>query len=218
MTAAALTAQGHTPILAPCLVLAERPPKLPPPAQCAAILVTSSQALPGLPQEFRDCPLLAVGDATASRARALDFTRVDSASGTAADLAALASSRFHPRDDTLLLVCGAGQSVGLAKILRGRGFRVHRRVIYATRPATALNDAARQALAAGAVDRALFFSKTTAACFVALIHRGAMESSVRAVTAIAISQPVAEALRALPFYQIHTAIAPDQLHMLAMLP
>ncbi|HET9147338.1 MAG TPA: uroporphyrinogen-III synthase [Acetobacteraceae bacterium] len=217
-TAAALAALGHHPVLSPCLVIGPSPARLPPPGRCAAVLVASAQALPHLPPDYRGRPLLAVGDATAERARSLGFGQVASASGTAEELAALAMARFRPEDGALLIPCGAGQGLQLARTLRDRRFRVHRRVVYAARPASGLSDAARKALDAGLIDRALFFSRASAESFTTLIRRNAMEPALRNVIAIVISPPVAESLRALPFHEIRTAIAPDQLHMLAMLP
>src|SRR4051794_23634043 len=55
-----------------------------------AILVTSRNAIPALPEWYRHLPLLTVGSATASRARDAGFPIVVDADGDAGDLARLA--------------------------------------------------------------------------------------------------------------------------------
>jgi uroporphyrinogen-III synthase len=216
-TASVLEELGHVPVLAPCLTIERPPPRLPPPEQISAVLITSGQALPSLPESFHQHPLLAVGDATAERAREAGFTTVISASGRAEDLAALVIQRCDPKAGFLLLACGAGQSIILAKTLRKAGFMVHRRVVYISRPVPGLTAAARHLLETGKANRALFFSPETARRFVAIIRREKLEHKIRPIIAIAISAAAAAALRVLPFAEIRTAMAPDQPHMLAML-
>src|SRR5581483_8714594 len=103
-TAARVSALGHRPILAPLLVVQSRNAPLPPPERVQAILVTSGNAVPPLPASHHGLPLLAVGDATAARARAAGFGQVSSADGNAGDLATLVAGRCDPDGDPLLLV------------------------------------------------------------------------------------------------------------------
>src|SRR5205807_2131790 len=90
-TAARLARQGLRPIVAPVLEVRILTSHLPPPARLQAILVASGNAVPALPASHRHLPLLAVGEATASRAKAAGFARVASADGDARALAALAA-------------------------------------------------------------------------------------------------------------------------------
>ncbi|MCU4158898.1 uroporphyrinogen-III synthase [Acidiphilium sp. AL] len=213
-TAAALRARGHVPVLAPCLDIETLPAALP--ASCDAIVVASAQALPGLPRELHHLPLFAVGDATAARAMATGFIQVASASGTARELAALVETRM-PSGAALLLPCGAGQSRDLAVSLRASGFRVSRRVVYRTRPAETLPEAAIAALSARAIDRVMVFSPATARHFAALVEREGLEAALRDAVGIAISPAAAAALARLPFRAVRAAVSPDQDHMLAIL-
>ncbi|HYZ60956.1 MAG TPA: uroporphyrinogen-III synthase, partial [Acetobacteraceae bacterium] len=87
-TAERVAALGWEPVIAPVLQLV--PGRVAAGVDCAAVLVTSRNALPALPDELRARPLLAVGRATAARAAALGFADVRDADGDAADLAALA--------------------------------------------------------------------------------------------------------------------------------
>jgi uroporphyrinogen-III synthase len=216
-TASRVAALGHRPILAPLLVVQSRNVPLPPPDRVQAILVTSGNAIPPLPASYHDVPLLAVGEASASRSRAAGFAQVSSAGGDASDLAVLAASRCDPGGDPLLLVSGRGQGQGLAAALRDRGFRVVRRTVYAAVPTQALPDHAHDAINNGAVATVLLFSAETARQCVRLLRAAQLREAVREIEALAISQPTAMALRALPWRRIRVADRPNQDALLAML-
>ena len=160
-TAARLSARGWRPLLAPALVLAPKPFALPP---CQAVLLTSRAAARALPAPAT-LPLRAVGEGTAEAARAAGWAQAEAAGGTAADLARLASARLDPQAGPLLLAVGQGYALDLAADLRGRGFRVLRRIAYAARPATTLPGTVRDALASGEVPPIiLFHSPRSARC------------------------------------------------------
>jgi uroporphyrinogen-III synthase len=213
-TAAVLRTAGHIPVLAPCLDIEAVPVTLP--SGCDAIVVASAQALPGLPDAWRAIPLFAVGDATAARARAMGFITVESAAGTARELAALVTRTLKP-GASIILPCGETHSLDLAAALRDAGFRVSRRVVYRSRPADHLTSAASAALAAGAVDRVMIFSPATARNFARLIDHADLAASLRRAIAIVISPAAAAPLARLPFHAVRAAISPDQDHMLAIL-
>lgn len=205
-TALRLTALGYVPVLAPVLTIRPRAPRLA--GRFQAILATSANALqPGLP----DLPLLAVGDATAARAREAGFGVVHSAGRDAEALAALALARCDPAGPPLLLLSGAGQGFALAGSLRAAGFRVQRRVAYAARPVASLP-------VLPGFGHALFFSPETARHFVRLILREPATAMVESATALAISEPTRTALGLLPWRRIHVASTPNQDALLALLP
>lgn len=213
-TAARLCRMGFRPVLAPALTI--RPGRTLTLGNAQAILVTSANAVPSLPQTA--CPLLAVGDATAAAARAAGFADVRSADGDAVDLADLAKATLDRRAGPVLLASGAGQGQPLAAVLRAQGFRVHRRIAYAARPLRSLPSPARQALAAGQIAWALFFSADTARAFRAALTRTHLDQAVSGIGALTIGQPAAEALAGLPWRLIRVAAAPTQDAMLDMLP
>ena len=215
-TAMRLEATGFAPVLAPALTIRKLPAKLPNPSQVAAVLVTSGQAIPAIPSHFHGTALLAVGDATAARARRAGFTDVVSAAGDATDLAALAAARC-PVGVTLLLATGRGLGHPLAAALRAAGFRVIRRSLYAPVPARRIPAPATAALKAGTIRAVLFFSGDSAAAFVAMIEHGALTEAVRNADAISISPSAAVALRRLPWRRILVADRPNQDSMLALL-
>jgi len=215
-TARRVAALGLRPVLAPALAIVSRPASLPDPATLQAVLVTSGNALPALPDSFHALPLLAVGDATAARARLAGFARVRSAGRDAEALAWLAVETCRAGGPPLLLACGEGQGKTLAAWLRARGFRVLRRTTYAARPAPRLAEAAGAAFTTGELRAALFFSPATARAFVAAVRHLPPER-IAVVEALAISCATSAALSPLPWRRIRVASLPTQEELLALL-
>lgn len=211
-TAARLRAMDFQPIIAPLLRIEPRRLRLAAPPH--AVLVTSGNALPAL-EEFMQTPLLAVGDATAERARAAGFLRVKSAGGDAADLLDLVRTACPPRA-RLLLATGAGQGGALAAGLRAARFRVHRRVAYAAIPAATLPIAARAALCDGSLAAAMFLSAETARIFARLLPRD-LYPLLTGIDALAIGQPAADALTLLPWRRVRVSLHPTLDQVLALL-
>jgi uroporphyrinogen-III synthase len=215
-TAGRVTALGWRPVLAPALVLAPRHFVAP---SAQALLLTSRAAARAVP--VTDVPVLAVGEATAAEARAHGFVNITAGSGDAAALADLAATRLDPAAGPLLLAVGEGYGQALAAALRGRGFRVLRRLAYAARPATALPPAAHAALSAGEVVAALFFSPRSARCAISLFRAAGLAATAAQMQALAISPRVAEALRGRPaplaWRAVRVAQRPDQDSLLELL-
>jgi len=216
-TVARLAALGHPALAAPLLRVIRTPLRLPAPGAVQALVVGSLNAVRRLPARFRGVPLLAVGDATAAAARAAGFARVASARGDARDLAALAARECEPSGKPLLLAAGKGAGGPLATDLRARGFRVIRRVVYATRPLPRLPAAAREALACGRVSAVTFFSGGPARVFGRVARAARVAHTLRGVTALAISPAVAARVAPLGFARVLTAARPDQESLLALL-
>lgn len=216
-TAARVAALGWRPVVAPLLEIRRLNGALPTAASIQAVLVASGNALPGLARRYRRLPLLAVGDATAARARAAGFTRVHSAGADAAALAALAEDRCDARGTPLLVAAGRGQSLALATALRARGFRVIRRAVYASVPVSTLPQAMSAALRSGRMKAALFFSAETARHFARLLIRAGLRDAVAGVDACAIGAAAAAAIEDLPWRRVRCAARPTQDAMLALL-
>ena len=216
-TAARVAALGLLPVVAPLLQIHTLPGAWPPSGQVQAIVVTSGNAIGALPASHRHLLLLAVGQATARRARAAGFEQVESADGDASALADLAERVCQKHRGPLLLATGRRQGNSLAEELRGRGFAAVRRVVYSADPVALLPATARSALRSGALRAALFFSAETARAGVRLIEAAALLDAVRSVDAVAIGKPAAVALEALPWRRVRVAVRPDQDAMLALL-
>src|SRR5216684_7061239 len=215
--AEALAARGIDAIIEPLLEIHYRSEPAPDLTGVQAVLCTSAngvRALARLTGE-RAVPLFAVGEASAARARAEGFARVESAGGSLADLIGLARDRLRPNEGRLLHVAGSALAGDLASALRAEGFAVDRAVLYEARPAAGLGAACVRALNAGIVDFALFFSPRTALIFVRLAERAGIAEAIGAVSAISISAAADAALEPLRFRERHIAERPDQ-HSLLM--
>src|SRR5581483_10990180 len=190
--AAALERRGIAALIEPLIEI--RFADLPPPdlAGVRAILCTSANGVRALARltPARGLPLFAVGDATAARAREAGFAAVVSAAGSAVagDLAAALP-----------------------------GYAVERAVLYAAAPAERLSAPARQALAGGTVDLALFFSPRSSAIFVRLIEAAGLAACLGRVAAVSISAAADRPLAAFAWRARHIAARPNQEALLAAL-
>ncbi len=214
VTAARLAAMGWHPVVTPLLTVRPLATALPQPTRFQAVIAASGNAT-ALPARFHDLPLLAVGTATASRARAAGFGVVWDADGTADDLAALAARRLDPAAGPLLLAAGHGQGTRLRRALRRVGFGVTRRAVYHAAALRRFPAAAAAAIQAG-LHAALFFSAATAAAFARLLPPG-LRPLLAATEALAIGPAAAAALRHLPWCTVRVALRPNQDGILALL-
>ena len=215
----ALAARGIAAVIEPLVEIRDRDVPAPDLAGVQAVLCTSAngvRALARLSGE-RGVPILAVGEASAARARAAGFTRVESAGGAIADLVRLARARLDPGAGRLLHVAGSVVAGDLAGDLRAHGFAVERAVLYEACPVASLSAAARDALSAGSIDFALFFSPRTAAIFARLAADASIADRLRRVAALSLSAAVDRALGTLPFALRHVAERPDQAGLLRTL-
>ncbi len=211
-TAERVRAAGFDPIVAPLMRIEPRQARLP--GKIAALLVTSGNALAALPPG--PVTLLAVGDATAARAREAGFSDVRSAGRDARALAALALAEIKPQSGPLLLASGHGQGLALAAELRQAGFRVQRRVCYRAVPARRFPEAAATALREARVHAALFLSGETAAAFVRLLPER-LQPLLAPVLAVAIGNAAWDALKPLPWRDIRVAARPNLDELLTLL-
>lgn len=216
-TASRVAALGLTPVVAPVLEVEAAGGAVRGLGHIVATLLTSRNAVGGCPALCHTRPAFAVGDATAAHARGAGFWDVRSAGGDAVALAALIAATLHPGAGPLFLPTGQRQGHGLARDLRGRGFRVIRRVVYRAKPAALLPEAAKIRLQRGDVRTVLFFSAETARHFVRLLRAANLGDSVNAVDAVTISDRATVALRGLPWRRISVASEPNQDAMLALL-
>lgn len=213
-TAAIVARLGFVPVVAPMLMVTASRLSAPS-GKLQAILVTSANALPPLAAFDRATMLLAVGDATADRARMAGFSLVHSAGRDADALADLAARLCNPAKGPLFLASGMGEGLALAQTLRTAGFDLQRRVAYGAHPVRALPQSAIDALDGTTLGHALFFSSATARAFVACVLSRA--GRLGGVEALAISSPTAAALAPLPWLRIRVASHPNQDELVALL-
>ena len=210
-----MSALGLRPIVAPLLTIQPMPSDLP--QDAAAVLITSGNAVDGLPAWARGRPIFAVGDATAASARAAGFAEVYSAGGNAADLAALVQRALPAQYGQLLLLTGKGQGSALASLLRAQKRDVIVREVYEAVAVPRLPAPAAEVLEGDDLRAALLFSAETARQFVQLVTTAGLEASLQNADACAISPAAGMALEALRWRRIRIAARPTQDDMLALL-
>jgi uroporphyrinogen-III synthase len=214
--AAALARRGIGAIIAPLVEIHYRDTMALDLADVQAVLCTSANGVRALARVSRErrLPLLAVGEATAARARAEGFLAVAAAAGDVDDLVRLAAARLRPQQGRLVHAAGSEVAGDLAAALRRQGFDVAREILYEARPIAALNAAALQALRAGSVDFALFFSPRTGAIFVRLAAAAAIAECCRSIAALSISAAADAELGSLPWRERRVAERPTQAALL----
>lgn len=214
-TACRITALGFTPLLAPLQAIEPVTPRLPDPRRVAGLVLTSGNAIAAIPPAWHAVPVWAVGGATARRARGAGFSEVGSADGDATALADLIAQSVPPA--TLLLATGQGVGGPIAAMLRERGFRVIRRVVYRARAADRLPDSVIQALTSGPSVTVLFFSAEAARVFVRLLTGAGLAGVTARHEAVSISRSASVALEGLRWRATRVSPTPNQDAMLAML-
>lgn len=212
-TALLIAARGFDPVVAPVMQLHQR--RVDPPGRFDAVIVTSRNAIQALPPRLHPLPLLAVGTATARRARDAGFTTILDADGDAEALAALAS-RTLPPGARLLFAHGLGVGDALAETLAQAGFRLTRRRAYAVRPVRRLPQAAADAIQSGRLRAATFLSAETAHAFVRLLPP-TLQRHLNGVDAVAIGERAASPLALLPWRRVLVSVRPTLDEVLAQL-
>ncbi len=223
-TAARLVALGHVPLVAP--VLAVIPSRdAAPDGTFAGVLLTSANAVAALDEAGRAAlvartsaraegiPVLAVGARTAQAARGAGLAAA-SAEGDAGSLAALAL-RTLPPGARLLHVTGRPRKAEPARTLRAAGFAVVPWETYATERLTRLPPAVDAALASGALDAVLHFSRRSAETALALARAAGREPAFRGLAHHCLSADVADPLVAAGLACHVVAAWPDEAALLA---
>ncbi|SMH57236.1 uroporphyrinogen-III synthase [Azospirillum agricola] len=195
-------------------------------ADVQALLFTSANGVRAYTRRTtrRDRPVYAVGDATATAARAAGFAAVESASGDVYALAGLVRARLDPKHGTLLHVAGSKVAGDLAGLLGGAGFTLHRSVLYDAVPADRLSEGTAAIFRTSDLDGVLFFSPRTVLSFVRLLAEAGLVDQCRTVDAFCLSPAVAEAARAYgdqgvtPWRSVRVASRPEQDALLDLLP
>jgi uroporphyrinogen-III synthase len=210
--AAAVAARGVEALIEPLMRVHFPMAPIPDLAGVQAVLCTSTNGARAFAQASgeRRLPLLAVGDATAARARSEGFVSVASAGGDAADLVRLVATQLDPREGRLLYVCGSNVAGDVVGDLHALGFTVERSVLYETRPIAALSSAAAEAIRSHAIDFALFFSPRTAGIFTLLANEAGVASSCGTIAALSISAATDLELGGLPWRDRWIAARPEQ--------
>jgi uroporphyrinogen-III synthase len=218
-TAARLAALDIETAICPLLTFETLPASLPEPRGFAALALTSANALRALNERgaldaYRNIRAFAVGERTAAAARDHGFTDIETAGGSLADLAeklahtGLIGPVFYP--------AARDQSGDLAKSLAPYGVMVITAQVYAMNAVVSLPLDVRDALVAGEIDAALFYSRRTAETFVKVAGEGLGRSVKTRLGMLCLSEGVAEPLVEAHFVRVGLADYPSEEAMMGL--
>lgn len=211
-TAARLTAMGHEVMLQPMLrvIFADPPETLPDPAALIATSRNGVRALAAWPNAaaWRGKALFVTGEGTAQTAAEAGFTDVRSGGADAAALASRIVRDLRKGDGPLVYAAARDRTGALAGGLTAAGYDLRMVEAYRAEPAAELDASVAEALRAGRIDGVLFFSRRTAEAFVAAIEAAGLSEALAAIACYALSERIAEPLRALSS-SVKVAARPD---------
>lgn len=213
---------GHTTLVDPLLTVELLDFEVREPAGVAGALVTSRNALralerkPAVLDALRQRPLIAVGRATAARARALGFTDIVEGPGHAAGLVPVVSARVAPDDGIVLSLAAEQKAVDLATALRGLGYTITEVTAYRTVAATTLRAETLAALDAGAIDAVVLMSARTAGAYARLVALHNRLQNIRNIAHLCLSDAVAQELSPLGPLIVRKATYPNLEELLAL--
>jgi len=218
---AALGERGHRVMVEPMLTIVPRPRVDWPVGHetAQALLITSANGLRAFARLDlrRGLPVFAVGDASAAAARVAGFADVASAAGTVEDLARLVRTRLRPEDGPLLQPAASKLAGDLKGSLEASGFEVLRAILYDAEPARRLSPDLCQRFNSELIDVITFFSPRTAATFASLIGEAELSQACGRLSAVCLSEAVAQEISGLPWDLVAIADRPDQAALLARL-
>jgi uroporphyrinogen-III synthase len=214
-TAASLRARGHEVILAPLLRIEAEPDADLGPGPFAGVVITSANALRSLAAhplraEFLKLPLYAVGTRSGDAARAEGFSSVAAADKDVRALAELILSRHAGAGAPLLYLAAEDRAGDLAGALAQAGIPVRTVTLYRAVKATALPDAAREALSAGTVGGVLHFSRRSADAYLDCARASALTRAALAPIHYCISAQTGATLLAAAAADVRIAPHPDE--------
>ena len=216
-----LAARGYTGLSAPGLVVAPvagwHIPDNP-----AALVLTSRNAAVSLSNrtdlsDFRDIPVLCVGDKTADAARAAGFSSVRSAGGTVTDLMHLVAATCSRDGGPIIYLSGRAVSEDLDETLEDAGFDTRRIVVYDAVPAQALPVEAVEAIRMGQIDAVLFYSPRSVGAVSALAASAGVSDALSGIPAVTLSDRVAAAAKKSGYRHIFVARTPQESDLLIAL-
>jgi uroporphyrinogen-III synthase len=217
-TGAALRARGHDVLLAPLLRVEAVACDLGDAAYGAVVMTSANAARAVAAHPSRAVlaalPAFTIGRRTADAARAAGFADVRSADGDKADLAALLRAEYEAARGRLLYLAGEDRAGELD--LSASGIAVVTTVIYRAVAPERFPDVVSTALAAGAIDGVLHFSRRSAEAYLACARRADLLAGALALLHVCLSHAVAEPLAAAGAASIRIAPRPDEAAMIEL--
>lgn len=220
-TAADLTVAGHEVLTAPLLSVSFLPPPERP-AKPAAIILTSQNGVralarwPGI-DGWRQVPVFVAGPATARATTALGFSDVRTGEGDAAHLADTLKADFPREAGTVLYPAARDRMRSLERALTEAGYQLDVVEAYRAEAAVSLPATVQTALAEGALDAVLLYSRRSASIFRGLAGAAGLSETLASPAYFVISTQVVDALGGIGA-TIYVAERPDEDSLMALIP
>ena len=213
-TASRLRGFGHEALLAPMLRFEPALFESVAADAFSGAIVTSANALRAVAghPSLTKLKLFAVGERTASVARANGFENVEAAGGNAEALRALVVARWKatPGKAPLLYLAGEDLSADLGTLSSQDSIPVVTKTVYRMVAKEEFPSDVEAALRGGLVAAVLHYSRRSASAFVAAARRGGIEARALAPHQVCMSEGVAEGLRAAGAEGVAAAVTPDE--------
>jgi uroporphyrinogen-III synthase len=209
-TAEKLRALGFEPLLSPVLEIVATGAAIPP-GDYDAVLASSAKGVECAGAEadaLRALPFHAVGARTAQAARMRGW-RTGIAAGNAEAILPLLLAR-HALPTRFLYLAGRDRQAALEQGLRTAGHEVTAVENYEARAAASLTEEASAAIASGAVDAALHYSRRSAEIFLALAREAGLCGKLAGIPHLALSHDVAAPLEHAARSRVLIAEKPDE--------
>jgi uroporphyrinogen-III synthase len=213
---------GYETVCEPLLSIAPTHTPQPQTDKIDAIAITSSNALLALKERqcgitgLLDVPCFCVGPRTAESARTFGFRNVQNSTTDAVELAAYINVTIKP-DATIIHIAGRDVTAALREGLEKNVHCLIEWPVYEAIPAKTISAGTRALLASRKLDAVVIFSPKTARVLHDLIDGTALEACCTALTAICLSEAVADGLRSLKWRRLIVASQPSEDAVIACL-
>lgn len=215
-TAEKLEAVGHRVVLAPMLKVEAVSFEIP--DDNRSIIITSKNgARMGLANiGNKERPIFAVGEKTADEARKLGFSNVTVGPGTARKMVPMLLECGISETRKYTHLCGNALAYNICDVLKGEGVDAENTITYQTRANRGLSVGVQEALDAGEIDVALFYSPRTATIFEEVVADYGRSDWLGNMDALCLSTRVSENLLG-PWRHKSYAVIPTEKAMFSMI-
>ena len=184
-----------------------------------ALIATSRNALRAIRGQVagravRELKIYTVGAGTAEEARRLGFGTIVRGPGTIAELLPIIASTLDPTEELLLNLRGERVSMDVPLELEALGYRVSDAVVYRMISAEAFSENVQEQLGNGEIEGVMLMSPQTAAIYARLVVKHRLQTSVREVVHLCLSDAVAGRLNGIKEIPIDVADHPTVEEML----
>jgi len=215
-TIAKLEAMGHRVISAPMIEIKRISFELPDEDRSLIISSRNGARLGLANVQNKDRPIFAVGEQTANEARKLGFTNITVGPGTARQLVPILLEAGITDKRKYSHLCGSIISYNVADALSAEGFDAENIITYQSNKVTSLSPEVQDALDAGEIDIALFYSPRTATTFEETTAEMGRSDWLTKMEAIGLSPRVAQELIG-PWRSVRYAIIPTEKAILSLI-